>query len=137
VWIEDSPRNLPRWIIESVSSGYASGAVITPWATPFRHRAGAGQKASAAACISELQAGGVEVMFDPMTHVLQMSGVGDLRYYQEYDLWTGPQEDLSDQGLIEGHVGYVTVGNGSDAFALEREVQRGALTVGKPFLNPL
>jgi hypothetical protein len=32
---------------------------------------------------------------------------------------------------------YVTVGNGTDAFALEREVQRGALSVGKPFLNPL
>ena len=32
---------------------------------------------------------------------------------------------------------YVTVGNGSDAFVLEREVQRGALSVRKPFLNPL
>ena len=32
---------------------------------------------------------------------------------------------------------YVTVDNGNDAFALEREVQRGALSVGKPFLNPL
>jgi hypothetical protein len=32
---------------------------------------------------------------------------------------------------------FVAVGNGSDAFALEREVQRGAMTVGKPFLNPL
>ncbi|MCX5042442.1 hypothetical protein OG921_04540 [Aldersonia sp. NBC_00410] len=31
---------------------------------------------------------------------------------------------------------YVTVGNGKDAFALERDVQRGALAVGKPFLNP-
>jgi hypothetical protein len=32
---------------------------------------------------------------------------------------------------------YVTVGNGKGAFALEREVQRGALSAGKPFLNPL
>jgi hypothetical protein len=32
---------------------------------------------------------------------------------------------------------YVTLPNGKDAFALEREVQRGALTVGKPFLNPV
>jgi hypothetical protein len=31
---------------------------------------------------------------------------------------------------------YVTLPNGKDAFALEREVQRGVLTVGKPFLNP-
>lgn len=32
---------------------------------------------------------------------------------------------------------YVTLPNGKDAFALEREVQRGALAVGKPFLNPV
>ncbi len=32
---------------------------------------------------------------------------------------------------------YVTVDNGSDALALERDVQRGAMSVGKPFLNPL
>jgi hypothetical protein len=32
---------------------------------------------------------------------------------------------------------YVTVRNGKDAFALEREVQRGAHNVGKPFLNPI
>jgi hypothetical protein len=31
---------------------------------------------------------------------------------------------------------YVTVGSGVDALALEREVQGGALAVGKPFLNP-
>jgi hypothetical protein len=32
---------------------------------------------------------------------------------------------------------YVTLRNGTEALTLEREVQRGALTVGKPFLNPL
>lgn len=32
---------------------------------------------------------------------------------------------------------YVTMSNGNDAFALEREVQRGALRAGKPLLNPL
>ncbi len=31
---------------------------------------------------------------------------------------------------------YVTVDNGRDALALERDVQRGAMSVGKPFLNP-
>ncbi|KIQ19233.1 hypothetical protein RU01_06030 [Rhodococcus sp. MEB064] len=32
---------------------------------------------------------------------------------------------------------YVTLDNGAAAFELERAVQRGALTVGKPLLNPL
>jgi hypothetical protein len=102
--IEDSPRNLAGWIIDSVSNDYARGAIITPWATPFLQHAGAGRKPSAATRIAELQDGGVDVIFDPMTHVLQMSGVGDLRYYREYDLWAGPEGDLSDQALIEGHV---------------------------------
>ena len=31
---------------------------------------------------------------------------------------------------------YVTTPDGAAAFALEREVQRGALNAGKPFLNP-
>jgi len=104
VLIEDSPRNLPGWITESVTNGFARGAVITPWATPFVQHGGAGRKPCAANRIAELQANGVDVVFDPMTHVLQMSGVGDLRYYQEYDLWAGPQGDLTDQALIEGHV---------------------------------
>jgi hypothetical protein len=32
---------------------------------------------------------------------------------------------------------FVTTSDGGEALALEREVQRGALSAGKPFLNPL
>jgi hypothetical protein len=32
---------------------------------------------------------------------------------------------------------FVTTASGAEALALEREVQRGGLTAGKPFLNPL
>lgn len=47
--------------------------------------------------------------------------------------------DVLTRQYIRGHFEYryVTLGNGKDAYALERELQRGALTVGKPFLNPL
>ena len=47
--------------------------------------------------------------------------------------------DALTRGYIHEHLGYrfVTVGSGNDAFALEREVQRGGLRAGKPFLNPL
>ena len=103
--IEDSPRShMAGWISGAVANGHAAGAVITPWATPFQHRGGPGRKPSAVARISELQNNGVDVIFDPMTHVLQMSGIGDFRYYREYDLWAGPEGDLSNQALIEGHV---------------------------------
>jgi hypothetical protein len=32
---------------------------------------------------------------------------------------------------------FVTTTSGGEALALERDVQRGALAAGKPFLNPL
>jgi hypothetical protein len=32
---------------------------------------------------------------------------------------------------------YVTLGSGRDSLALEREVQKGALAAGQPFLNPI
>lgn len=57
--------------------------------------------------VSQLLDRGVEVWFDPMTHVLQMSGVGDYRFYDEYDLWAGGRGDLSDAALREEHVGKV------------------------------
>jgi hypothetical protein len=42
--------------------------------------------------------------FDAMTHVLQMGGVGDYRYYDEYDLWGGARGDLSTAALRSEHV---------------------------------
>jgi hypothetical protein len=32
---------------------------------------------------------------------------------------------------------YITTATGTDALALQRRVQSGALAAGKPFLNPL
>jgi hypothetical protein len=47
--------------------------------------------------------------------------------------------DVLTRQYIRDHLEYryVTLPNGKDALALEREVQRGALAVGRPFLNPL
>lgn len=108
VLIEDSPRaNLAAWIHENVAAGVASGAVVTPWASPWESHAGAGKKPSIQSRVPVLQTEGVDVWFDPMTHVLQMSGIGDFRFYDEYDLWAGGRGDLSDQSLLEEHVGRV------------------------------
>jgi hypothetical protein len=110
VLIEDSPRAfLAGWISDSVAKGIASGAVITPWATPWLTHPGPGKKPRALDRIQELQASGVATWFDPTTHALQMSGVGDFRYYDEYDLWAGPRGDLSDVGYREEHVSRVFI----------------------------
>jgi hypothetical protein len=45
-----------------------------------------------------------EVWFDPSTHALQMAGVGDFRYYDEYQLWRGPRGDLSTPALRDDHL---------------------------------
>ena len=107
VLIEDSPRNLAEWISTAVRNGIAVGTVVTPWATPWVQHVGAGRKPHAEARARDLRANNVELWFDPMTHALQMGGVGDFRYYDEYDLWGGARGDLSSPELREDHVGKV------------------------------
>lgn len=107
VLIEDSPRNLAAWISEAVAAGSVQGTVVTPWASPWQSHPGPGKKPAIASRVAEHQSNGVEVWFDPMTHALQMSGVGDFRFYDEYDLWAGARGDLSDPALREEHVGKV------------------------------
>ncbi len=108
ILIEDSPRaNMAGWIQDNVAAGYATGAVLTPWATPWVHHPGPGKKPGIARRIATLVGNNVPVWFDPMTHVLQMTGVGDFRFYDEYDLWAGARGDLSSPALLEEHVGKV------------------------------
>lgn len=105
ILIEDSPRNLPGWIEGAADSGTAAGAILTPWASPYLTVAG--KKQSIADRVKRFQSAGVDVFLDPMTHVLQMPGVGDFRFYDDFDLWSGPRGDLSDPALLEEHVGKV------------------------------
>ena len=101
VLIEDSPRNLISWITDAINRRLARGAVLTPWASPADakpHRRSAADHAEAI-----VKAGG-ELWFNPTTHALQMAGVGDFRYYDEYDLWTGPRGDLTTPGHRAEHV---------------------------------
>ena len=108
ILIEDSPRaHLAAWISDAIARGAAQGAVITPWATPWLTHSGQGRKPCASDRVQELQSHNVEVWFDPTTHALQMGGVGDFRYYGEYELWGGPRGDLSDEAFRQEHVGKV------------------------------
>lgn len=105
VWIEDSPRtNLAGWILESHQSGFSTGAVITPFATPWVQPTGQGKKPSASKRIQQLRNAGVTVWFDPTTHALQMDGVGDFRFYDEYSLWTGDRGNLDTTASQSEHV---------------------------------
>jgi hypothetical protein len=105
VLIEDSPRSYQAgWIAEAVQAGLSTGAVLSPFATPWAQHGGPGKKPSARARTQELLGNGVRVWFDPMSHALQMGGVGDFRYYDEYDLWDGPRGDLTTKAFRQEHV---------------------------------
>lgn len=104
-FIEDSPRSFQAgWIAKAHAAGLATGAVITPWASPYLHRGGPGLKPGIANRVQELKDAGATVWFDAMTHALQMPGVGDFRYYVEYNLWGGPVGDLTQDAYRREHV---------------------------------
>ena len=104
-FIEDSPRSFQAgWIANAHAAGLATAAVITPWASPYHHRGGPGLKPGIGNRVQELRGAGVAVWFDATTHALQMPGVGDFRYYAEYNLWGGPIGDLTKAAYRREHV---------------------------------
>jgi len=104
-YIEDSPRtNLAGWIIEAHAAGTALGAIVTPWASPYVHVAGPGPKPGINERVAKFTQAGMPYWFDPMTHALQMPGVGDWQYYRQYSLWGGPTGDLTSDALRRDHV---------------------------------
>jgi len=102
VLIEASPRNaFTSWTSEAVAAGIAHGVVIAPFELPpldVPHHRGAEAMAAA------LHDVGAEVWFDAMTHGLQMPNVGDFRFYDDYDLWSGAPGNLWTGADQEGHV---------------------------------
>lgn len=106
--IEDSPRAFQaKWMVDAVAAGHAQGSVLTPWASPWHHRGGPGKKPGIRERSADLIGAGVPVWFDPTTHALQMGGVGDFRYYDEFDLWGGPRGDLTTHAYRDDHVSKV------------------------------
>lgn len=101
VLIEDSPRNLAKWIVDARTAGTARGGVLTPFATPQNTVPG---RRGAQEMADLLRDGGAAVWFDATTHALQMSGVGDFRWYDDYHLWTGPKGDLTTPAFRSEHV---------------------------------
>lgn len=102
ILIEDSPRNLAKWVGSAVEAKLARGMTINPWATPWikvQYR-----KRMALDTAELVAKKGGEIWFDPLTHALQMSNVGDFRFYDEYSLWSGARGDLSTQALRAEHL---------------------------------
>ncbi len=120
--IEDSPRPFQAsWIADARAANSTLGAVLSPWASPLAHRGGSGNKPGIENRVAEFAAAGVAHWFDPTTHALQMPGVGDFRYYADYNLWGGPIGDLTHEVYRREHV---------------QRVFRHQTGLGAPYLAP-
>lgn len=105
VFLEDTARNtLVKWGINAVEGGYATGAYLSPFASP-RHANG--YKRSALDTSEKIRAAGGEFWFDPMTYALSMPRAGDFRYYDGWDLWEGTRGDLTTNEAMRTHLNRV------------------------------
>jgi hypothetical protein len=103
ILIEDTARNtLVSWASDAHSQyPEVAGATLNPFVSPVRST---GYKPSAQAQVMRLRAAGLAVLFDPMTHVLQMPTVGDFRYYDEWSLWGAARGALESAAERDDHV---------------------------------
>lgn len=96
ILIEDSPRNLLRWIEEAISAGTVDGVVLDPFCSPANNGYPRRTAREVASRVHELRS---RLFFDAATHLQGLPGAGDFRYYDQYDLWAGPRGDLSGGGI--------------------------------------
>lgn len=102
ILIQDSARNnVPTWVERAVKAGAARGAVLSPFASPV---SGNGYKIDASAVAKRVVDAGGELWFDATTHALQMPQVGDFRYYDQWDLWSGTRGALEHEADQRDHI---------------------------------
>lgn len=105
ILIQDTARNnLASWVTDALARGAADGAVIDPFSSS---PVATGSKAPAHRIADQIREAGGTVWFDPMTHALQMPGVGDLRYYSQWDLWGDVHGVLTTRAQRRDHVSRV------------------------------
>jgi hypothetical protein len=102
ILVEDSQRNtLVSWSKSAVTNGVATGTILSPFSS---RRVTSGYGGLALTNAGLLLKAGVDVWLDPETHALQMPGVGDYRFYDEWDLWSGTRGTLDTDAEMRDHV---------------------------------
>lgn len=105
ILIQDTARNnLASWAADAVAAGAAAGAVIDPFSSS---PVATGSKAPAHRIAEQIRMAGGTVWFDAMTHALQMPGVGDFRYYGQWDLWGDVRGIFTTRAQRRDHVSRV------------------------------
>lgn len=102
VLIEDTARNnLALWTVNAFVRGIVDGVIISPFTTPLTATS---YKQSAARIVERFQEAECPVWVDPTTHALQMAGVGDFRYYDEWGFWSGVRGALNSEADRRDHI---------------------------------
>lgn len=105
ILIQDTARNnLASWASEAIAGGLASGAVIDSFSSSPVATA---SKAPAHRIAEQIGDAGGAIWFDAMTHALQLPGVGDFRYYGQWDLWGDTPGALTTRAQRRDHVSRV------------------------------
>ena len=100
VFIHDGRRiGHRKWSVEAISSGFADGVVLNPFATP---RVAEPRHPSAADLAEAVRGTNGEVVLDPMTHAFFLPETNRCDFYDAWELWgpsgpslAGPAEQLA------------------------------------------
>lgn len=85
--LHDSPRNCVNAFAKaSLDAGREVSVFLNPWASRWPERGNGSYEIRAKR--QRLEDDGITTWFDPMTHILNVNGVGDFRYYDDYPLWS-------------------------------------------------
>lgn len=101
--LHDSPRNCVNAFAKAaVDAGRPVSVFLNPWASRWPELGNASYELRAKR--QRLEDDGIPAWFDPMTHILNVNGVGDFRYYNDYPLWgTGPRGALDTAAARRRH----------------------------------
>lgn len=89
------------WLVRSVSSGAASGSVMSPFSTP---RVAQPRNPSGREVAQAVSGAGGEVIFDPTTHAFSLTGINKRDFYDTWELWGPSGEGLDSSARQVEHV---------------------------------
>lgn len=90
-----------KWSRDAVDAGHAAGMIVTPFTTP---RIAEDRHPNAATLADDMQDLGGSFIFDPMTHIRQLSTTNKIEFYDQWDLWPGGIRGLDTSGARAAHV---------------------------------
>jgi hypothetical protein len=111
LYLQDGGTNAHTlWSEEAIAAGVASGAIISPFFTPFTPRRG---HPTASQYADRVRDAGGEVYLDATTHAVSLPATSSWSHYNTWGLWPAAVGDLTTPSLRQAHVELVFVAQDS------------------------